>query len=452
MIKPIRLNQNHKTLEFKISELASTVDTVTIKNYGATEKVIRGAEIENYIKGDNFRYLPNSSGCYSLIVKTTNKEVFISKDPTLIFNNQDLSEFNHLSYTSSKSKERIAYYPGSELYPDWLATNFVLNSNFEGFYCHSVNNQYRIYTQVPLLEKTNGNLIYLSGYQLSDKFGFIYNNQSDNSNITQQINACNDGRYTFLELNNKTKQTTILNDYFALEKLFIYKKDGKFIVSNRLHLLLIFARHSNIDLDIDPDVISSILGSNIWMFSLNHFSRRTILENINILGIEDSVNILENGELKIQKKSIYEDFLNLRKLDRELVLNKVSSEQKNKSISIFLNNKVFIKIADLTGGVDSRLSLSTLPITQKRFKNELLLRTLKIGKDWHISNQIASYFGLSYIKAPFYKYPKHRLNLQKRSYLMGTYFKYIPIENEFIKLNSGGGKVILNLTAAQVRP
>lgn len=434
MIKPLYCRQKNNCISFEINQFGEKINNVTILRYGSIIKKISRFEINDYIDESEFIYPNLPSGCYSIIVEADQLK-YVSNNPILVYSEQDLKEFTKLIQKNNSLNNRLTYFPGNDVYSDWLVTNYKCVNQLDHLYHYAVNDCYSIFTQFPL-QKNDNNLFYLSGYQVTNEHGLILGQK--NIKDLCKINKKNIGRFTVLEIDQIEKESKITNDYFGLEKIFIYTNKDKFIISNRYHLLLKSIYILDLRVTIDYDVVASILCSNIWMFSLNHFIRKTIYKEIKILGVEECLSINKQGILSIANKDIFDIFNKSGKFssnsEKDSLLNDISSELK-KNIRNACNNN-YVKLADLTAGVDSRLALSTFPLTDVRFNESLTLRTLRIGKDWEISNKIADYFDLSYIKADYYQIAPLQINKQKRSWLMGTYYKYVPIKNEYLTLNS----------------
>lgn len=206
------------------------------------------------------------------------------------------------------------------------------------------------------------------------------------------------------------------------------------MISNRLHCLLDGAAKINLKFKPDYEYIKALLTSNIWVFSQQSFSTHTCLKNVNLLPLHKCFHIDKNGHFFIQDKEIASAFGS--KVGFKLPSFRQSvSNIKDYCCDLINSNNNVLKIVDLTAGLDSRMVLANLPINQAFQKNKFLLRTLKKGDDWEYSKRIAKFFDLKFINSTtYFSLNPHDIYDKKRSWLMGIYYKFNPIKNEFKKI------------------
>ncbi|WP_303962351.1 hypothetical protein [Succinatimonas hippei] len=447
MIKKLKIIRTDSTLiKFKITkDVLSQISQILIKNYGSGVKLIKRNQLSEFFSSELdealFTYKPGNSGCYSIIISLADNTQIISDSPILIYSQDDIEDFHKTSnnFTHSEINDNyseLKYFPGNKLYSDWLVSSSELDYMDESFYKYKTkSNNFFVYTQFPLLQKDKEKH-YLSGYQICRNKGFIFNSEQCNLEILKYLDDKLSGRFTHITV-TENDEILIQNDFFGFEKIYKYQYNENVVFSNRLHLLLIFLKKSKYFLSINESVIKAILSSNIWMFCLNNFQKKSIFNEIITLPCWYSIQIRQDGSFSLLKKELYNIFLQRKDIEasdeREEFI-RIASELKLNSYYVYHKTNA-IKIADLTGGVDSRLSLSTLPILEKKDTTDFALRTLKIGKDWEISKNIASFFSLPFVESDYYDLDPILVEQQKRSWLMGTYFKYCPIEREFINLH-----------------
>ena len=390
MIKTFKAYIDGDLIYFDFKLIKSEILNIYIKNYGITDTIINKSKINEYINNNLFRLKLTNFGCYSIIIVTQNNNLFISDKPLLFYDEKIRKRFIQLSKEDNKSIKKLDFLPGNDIFSDWIITNLNLSSININLNKYFFFDRITILTQFSLLNNCDGYL-YFSGYQTTKKHSIIYNNTLAQENINE-INEFNPGRFSLIKVNTNEHKIFIRNDFFGLEKIFIYKNSNNFIISNRFHLLLKIINLLGIKLNIDIETISSMLSSNIWMFAQNHFTQRTIFKNLKIGSILENYDINSDGTLSICDSKIKREFSNNSIIhsayEKEKKLNQISCRLRNTSLQTINNN--LIKVADITGGADSRLSLSLLPIFDKNISDKILFQTKNIEKtDKEISNKIS---------------------------------------------------------------
>jgi len=173
------------------------------------------------------------------------------------------------------------------------------------------------------------------------------------------VSTDNIGFFTYLKINNEDVE--IGNDYLGNGRIFYYKNKESIVISNNYHLLLLILKDLNFDLNLDLDVLSSIICFEDEI-SLQLFSRKREIAGTYLLPIDEKI-ILSSNNYIFKNKEIYEIIGKNKKLsfrekhfiNKEKLLDDGIKEIENNLKTVITDERFKDIIIDLTGGLDSRV-------------------------------------------------------------------------------------------------
>lgn len=400
---------------------------ISLLHYGIGVFDIPIEQLSKYKRGDRFFFDFEKDGCIQLKFVNEENKTEVS-EVLLITKNSEIEFLNEISKKSLITQPNLPLTKGNRVYSDWIVCLSAKEIDINKFDYHALRmnlNEKKCYvfTQYTFEYKTKS---YVSGYYYNEKSEFKCNFKDEtDSNGLKLINDLT-GRFSYLNIEDGLN---IGNDYFGFEKIFYATFDDLILISNRLHCLLEAANKLNLKFDPDFEYIRALLSSNIWLFSQQSFSMHTCLKNVKLLPIHKRLHIDKYGQFLILDKEIASVFRSNPQLPS---FRQAVSDIKDCCCNLINSNNNILKIVDLTAGLDSRMVLANLPINQASLKNKFLLRTLKGGDDWEFSKRIAKFFDLKFISsATYFTLNPRDIYDKKRSWLMGAYYKFNPIKNEF---------------------
>ena len=416
---------------------------LSIYQYGVRVSKVECDKLIKYKQGKGKYCFPvDHDGCYLVEIELKTGEKISSN---LLLVDTDEFGFSSLCRKREVQKKMLPLMKGNRIYKDWLLTSKRIDSEFYGYFEDVFDlmvGGYYFYGQTPLIRTESNAKQYISGF-VENHNGIEIGETLEGKDYLENDGL---GRYSRIKFDGKS--IIVDNDYFGLEKIFLMQIQGTNIISNRLHLLLEAARALGIPLSLDETVVEAMLSSNIWLFAQQSFTTKTCIQNVSVAPIEKLIFINPEGKILLKDKDIAKI---LKSNDGNELINKAAirnavTDIKNRTCNTYSKSVDQVKITDVTSGLDSRMVLSVLPINEilSSGGSPISFRTLKIDGDWEYAKKIAAYFGLRFIKCDNRPLSPFDVYRQKRSWLMGKYFKFNYIKGEIkswdsIHLNFTGG-------------
>ena len=315
----------------------------SFKIYKDEEEIFSGS-----FNTDKFLYKIENDGTYYITGKNEicNK-YFVSKKVSYFdFNIRN----NYEKYKRRNFNVKpFDFYESNYPFYDFIVTNYDDSSFDIGF-------KYNIEKNIIYSNKELKDNCIFSGY-FHDKDKFYYGDEDVSSKQLKRTDLFNKtGCFTNLFIKNKN--IYLGSDVFGFGKLYYYiGKDKKYVVSNRYHLLLIYASRFDKTLSIDDDKVSYLLSLSYGMLSDQFIDNSCLVKNTSIIDISEFILISKDGTFSICANN----FLTLEsnndyKKNIERTINEIQDNFKG----VFNNPRFNLFVQDLTGGLDSRVLFSVL--------------------------------------------------------------------------------------------
>lgn len=192
------------------------------------------------------------------------------------------------------------------------------------------------------------------------------------------------GNFTYMKLNAHKIQ--IGTDYFGTGKVYYYKEEDKYILSNNYHFMLLIMKDLKIKVQLNYKLILALLCKSGQAFQQSIAREREIC-NAFMLPIDELIEITQNG-LCFRKKEISRVFKlekkkNVKNLDGLLAKGK---KEIIENVGMILADKRYSKVpVDLTGGLDSRVVYGSLQYF-KKYRHKIVI--LSDGVDSYVNKAI----------------------------------------------------------------
>ncbi len=163
----------------------------------------------------------------------------------------------------------------------------------------------------------------------------------------------------FVMVYENDNEINICSDYFGVAKVFYYKEDNLWIISNRYQLLLMVMQ--KMYLTITP-YKTKWLADLFGIDQLNQqiFSRNMEVDNTYLLPIDQSIKITKNG-ISVVPKEIYKVLNNPGVFNNDnysQLLQQGAEEIKDNIKAVYKHPEIKRVSIDVTGGLDSRVVLN----------------------------------------------------------------------------------------------
>ncbi len=154
------------------------------------------------------------------------------------------------------------------------------------------------------------------------------------------------------------KEVVIESDFFGMGKIFAFKGDGVSLYSNRYHLLLLGMKLLGIRITLDESLLSSYFYLGEGMLSEQPICDRMIASGTRIMDVGISVAIgpegVEERSTRVENNEtpMHSEYVSMVRESKEDLLSNLRAVMANDRFDSFC--------VDITGGIDSRLVLSSV--------------------------------------------------------------------------------------------
>ena len=389
-----------------------------------------------YSKYNNYKFKLEESGIYMV-----QGYIYIDKKPFYkrtisiqYFNKSDINAYlNFINSNTYLTSYKIPIYLKKYPYNDFLlclknknnnntniSKRFNLNKNL-------IYDRYILFTTSKVKLDTKGHYFIFSGKVFLNN-NFIYGDEDLASidDITKIKNKV--GSYSCIIFNKSSDNTyvKIFTDFFNMTRIFFYKKNDDFYISNNYHLLISILRCININLQINRKKIVSQLCTVSQQIFLQNFSHKMDILGIYQLPIYNDI-IINNFNFKIKKNALFYILKNKRNIIKSSFLTILKHGKKeiiNNISSIISNKNVENIIVDLTGGLDSRVVYGA--VTNFDSKKICINCNKTSSNDYEFASKINSFFKIptKNIQVDVNIVSSQKADEIQRSYYMGTYFSH----------------------------
>ena len=259
------------------------------------------------------------------------------------------------------------------------------------------------------------------------------------------------GIYSVATIDNET--IYLANDFFNFNRLFYYFDDTYIICSNRYHLILLVLNKLNIKpLLNESKALLSLSSVNIQFLAQNSLSEMDIK---GVFKCNNAYDILLDPEgihfIKNEYGKIINSKENIDEHEYREMLYKGRNEIVNNINTILQSEKYKNIIADLTGGLDSRIVYGSILQNDKHLdKVSIHSHDVINSNDLDIAIKINNLYNLKWDVSGVVKRnltPEYSDKMQ-RSFYLGTYYSHNPIiisssAKNTIKLIGACGEILL---------
>lgn len=286
-----------------------------------------------------------------------------------------------------------------------------------------------IFSTEKIRELEDGKGIF-SGYSWSDG-EFLFGNKSYfnvNGNFNNISN--NLGNYSYVKISDN--EVELGTDYLGFSRLFYFKDDTDFIVSNRYHLLLIFLKRIGTSLKLNREIVENLFLSNVTLFR-QVMTHDLLVENTYLLPSFKYIKFSEKGAVFCNKE-LFEKLassVDYNKSDYKKILNESAAEIRDNVEAVLRSPDFDQVIIDLSGGRDSRVGYAALTNITKELTNKVRVRsTLHEPDDLDVAIKVNNVFNYPYYEDGDLFQPVDAIKglEQKQSYYLGYHFLwYCPL-------------------------
>jgi hypothetical protein len=228
-----------------------------------------------------------------------------------------------------------------------------------------------------------------------------------------------------------TDGAIITNDYFGVQKIYVYRSGKVFMASNRVHLLQLALAVACIDTRMDSENIQVMLLSGYTQQFQQIFSDQLMVDGVEMIPINRMIKI-SDGQVAIVPKPI-DDILGRVAdpvpQDEYIEALEAGVSDIIRQARAVLSHDRFRKVVfDATGGMDSRVILSAAAqfLDQKERIKVSAQNTITIPMDIRVACTLADMLGFEHDSIDevwLTKSPRLRV-FGAISQLLGTYFAY----------------------------
>ncbi|MDO6482021.1 hypothetical protein [Shimia thalassica] len=275
---------------------------------------------------------------------------------------------------------------------DFLATNLeTLLPRALQRYCYtnqkmSSRNYDQIKILVPLKQVgSRRNFVSFFGYtQLNGKL--IHSFLEDTTKNLSAIDLLgNSGGFGVLEVSNSGGRA--FTDISAQYPIFVYHSNGSFILSNNLNLIRETARQNGIGLKASTCALKFTLGTGVG------FGNGTSLEDVSLLKPREVASFQFDGKFELYEAfKPYEVYVSDRSYEEALV---AAEEELASKVNSILDLNLPNTVVDLSGGVDSRLTLSLFLKYADREQFQVFCSGSSQSPDRKVADYIIEKYGLT---------------------------------------------------------
>lgn len=409
-----------------------------IKNHkGETEKICQLHIDERQLSAS---FIIGESGYYfakSEIVDKHERSHFVESTSTLFIKEEKKESIKKTLSSQNCTIDKIPFFPSPYPQIDFLvevrseSTGFcdVDMQSLTGvfFYVKDLKNgigKARIFSTKPTVKVGETEEIF-SGYAWQgEDFFFGDSDWYSNYGISRRQLNENLGNYTYITASDTGIE--IGSDFLGFSRLFCYKKDSSFFVSNRYHLLLLFLKSLGFSLVLDLKKIEALFLSNVTLFR-QVMTHDLWVKDTHLLPSYYCIKV-EDGNVIYKKKKLFDllsEPVSFEESRYQDIVFKAADEIKNNVRAVFNNAKFDRVIVDLSGGRDSRVGYAALTNVQKKIAEKARIRsTLHEPDDLQVAIQVNNVFGYPYHdEGDLIEFIDPLIGLMnKRSYYLGYHF------------------------------
>ena len=223
----------------------------------------------------------------------------------------------------------------------------------------------------------------------------------------------------------------VTNDWFGVQKLYIYETEDLSIVSNRYHLLLILMRGLSVPMAIDPLIAAALIASGDVQPYQQVFSGDLAVAGVKLLSIEEDIVVSANGLFRRPKEISAvlrgpKPPISAEAYRERLVR---GAEELLRNAGALIRHPGFEHIlVDVTGGMDTRTVVGAVThFPEHRHRITVNARnTSTIPNDIRVACGIASHFGFTFESIAEERRCTSVVDNLRRHYsrLLGVYFAY----------------------------
>lgn len=418
-------DQLEAAIKFDPRELTSYAANISDTSY--CFYLLRDGYVEvrdSYKTIDNKNWLLEHEGRYTVqaFLKVGNKKFIKFSEPLAFFEDDAEAKFSSIPDVDLEDLD-VNVFEASYPYEDFVLTNLDLSDSrsLHGFHSNHRNKCY-LYTKLTNMESHE---VLFSGVGITDK-KLIYG-QDDVKNI-KDIKVLSESIGCFTAISFNHSDIHFFTDLYGIGKIFYYNENGKFLVSNNYHLLLLCLQDANIKLSLFTNKVKSLLMSNRQPLLHQNFSVKMDVEKVlmkhpeSCLEVKDGSLSLSNGDLSsilVNSEEYTDD--NYKQL-----LYKAAEEIKANIQTILESDKFDNLIFDLTGGVDSRIvyaALSNFP----QYKDKIFINSNHVDglDDLNVALKLNSLYQFKYDSLPRSSIEiPGRVGALQASCQLGRYYSY----------------------------
>jgi len=194
---------------------------------------------------------------------------------------------------------------------------------------------------------------------------------------------------------------TIHRDNFGFEQAYLYRGVNFSAVSNRLHLLLKkIAGQPDVDFDQVNAVVKFFSVKGVQLFE-QQIGYETDITNVSFIPYYMNVNVTKHGGLGLTLNDMGKKLTSLNRFHYEkyfeLFQNAVVEIKNNATVILDLAQERGKKLVmDLTGGLDSRLTLASFANVGFTQHDLVRINTKPVDNDLPVAVQINKFFGFNF--------------------------------------------------------
>lgn len=346
-----------------------------------------GKKVEEarWIENNKYIFKHYGDGIYYCQIEAKNKQQYILKrshtiecfsDNYRLFLDKKFSNVPSKSYHANLS---LRDYPNDDfciISSENAASYDITISNLKTFR----HNNSIIITSGNLYTHNNKTYI-MSGICVTDDHKYVRRGEDIvKHNIqTEHLFFCL-GKYSFALFNGD--EILLSNDFHGQNKLYYFSDQKTTFISNRLHLLVLCLKNLKIKLEMFHDKALALLCCRYHQLFINNFCSEMLIKNIFQSYAGEKFSI-KNGKLEITHGGIYD--IITQKYDKPMTEEEYSEKLDNackeiiNNLSAIVNSEHTQKVViDVSGGMDSRVSLSAL--TNVKTNKPIYYRIIKTAK------------------------------------------------------------------------
>ena len=374
----------------------------------------------------------------------------------------DRKEYEEFLYGEMIEEKELPYYEAEKPYCDFavvtmnkeveLGSPFFKKGETKLSVVHEWENTEKrmlVITNGVPYEVKNRKLIFSGECIVQEKF---VSGERDRDIVIKNSEKLCEAIGTFTALEFSEGECEVFTDYFGFGRLFYIQKDDTAIVSNRYDLILRIMRKMGIMRELHVDKIKVLL-STVSV----QFLQQNIIREMNVRGImqllpEEKIEF-NNGNWIKNKSTLGNDiaeFEIFHMCNYKRNLNDIAYEIKKNVGVIIKDNRFKNIIADLTGGLDSRViyaALTNFPGISNRVR--INTQDTPGSRDLELATKINNLYKIPWdsLVEEWQEKEVDKINEKQRSVFLGTYYAYGRnnkeiLQSDLIRFSGGGGDFI----------